>query len=212
MMFRRFLPFVAVLALAGAGCVPSFQKTDAPRFSLPEEKPAPEALPCLTFEHREGFAAWLDAYEAGTEDAVSLAQRARLPEHADKKLINDMRMSLNTGALPSFVCSLSADGTDAAWVMEPTAPEGTECRDMFYVSVGGLGTTSDLSSTGRTTDCRKLCKPKRWEPDLLVWQCDMREKDGKKEWSQMHMNRKDGKIEIIKCQKDSLGIPAGCLE
>lgn len=213
-MFYRPVALFAALLLVGAGCMPSSEP--APRFSLPTETPAPEdsisALPCLAFEHREGFAAWLDAYEGGKEDAVKLAQQARLPEQADKKLIGDMRASLNTGATPSFVCALNQEGRDVTWVMEPMGPEGSDCRDMFYISVNGVGTVSDLTSNQRSTDCRQLCKPKRQEAGLLVWQCDVREKDGKKEWSQMHMDRKAGKIEIVKCKKDELGMPSGCLE
>jgi hypothetical protein len=170
------------------------------------------APPCLTFKDRDGFAAWLDAYERGTDAAVKLAENINLPARAEMKLVNDMRQSLNTGLNPAFICALTQDGKNVVWTMEATEDGKTECRDMFYVSIDGTGTVSDLTSTGRTTDCAQLCKPKRQEQNLLMWQCDLREKDGKKKWSQMHMDRATGKTELSDCQKDGLGMPVGCVE
>lgn len=212
MFHSRFFPLLAALTLLGAGCLSQAPSGPGSALVPPTEEKSAVKIPCLAFEHREGFAAWLDAYEANQADAVHLAAQAQLPEKADQKLIADMRASLNNGATPSFLCALDEEGKDITWVMEPPETSGKDCRDLFYVSVNGLGTVNDLTSNGRGTDCHQLCKPKRIEPDLLVWQCDIREADDKKTWSQMHMNRKTGEAEIVQCQKDKLGMPNGCIE
>ena len=221
MFHTRITPVIVALVLLGSGCwIPASNTLGlaVPKQNIPVS--GEPALPCLAFEHRDGFAAWVDAYDAGTTDAVNLAAQIKLPKEADKKFISDVRASFTAppGATPSFVCTLSDDGKSVVWVMEPVDADGnpvgdsTECHDNFYVSVNGLGTTSVMTAQGRTSDCRHLCKPKRWDPDLLVWQCDLREQNGKKEWSQMHMNRNAGSVEIMKCQKDELGMPGGCVE
>ncbi len=207
---------VALLALAlvGAGCLPQPPKppADAPFFKVPEPvKQEASALPCLSFDKAEGFAAWLDAYEAGKEDAIHLAAQAHLPEKADPKLMHDMHASLVTGSLPSFVCVLDDNGQNVAWIIEPTQKDA-KCRDQFYVSISGIGTASDLIAETNTTDCRQLCKPKKQLSGALIWQCDLREVEGKKTWSQLSMSRDTGKSEAMRCQKDDLGMPVGCVE
>lgn len=209
---NRFRPLLVLsLLLLGGGCLGNKTLTPAniPPKIVEKDETAP---PCLVFKDADGFGKWLDAYEQRTDAAVKLAQNINLPERADTKLLNDMRQSLNGGFLPAFVCALTTDGKNVVWTTEPPEDGQAECRDIFYVSLDGVGTVSDLVSTGRTTDCTQLCKPKRQDPNTLIWQCDLREKDGRKAWSQMNMDRATGKTEIGKCQKDELGMPVGCVE
>jgi hypothetical protein len=212
---KTFRPLLAlsVIALFGAGCMQAPKPSaDAPFFKIPEPaKQEAGALPCLSFEKAEGFAAWLDSYEAGKEDGVNLAKQAHLPEKADAKLMHDMRASLMTGTLPSFVCVLDDKGQNVAWVIEPVKKD-TKCRDAFFVSIKGAGTRSDLTAESDTSDCRQLCKPKQQLSGALIWQCDIHEIDGKKAWTQLSMSRDTGVGEAMKCQKDSLGMPVGCVE
>jgi hypothetical protein len=214
MTVLRALPILLLSVLIGAGCNPtgpgSLASLNIPKQNVPKNGEA--AVPCLSFSHREGFSAWIDQYEQGTDAALALANQIHLPKKTDERFIANVRASLKEGASPSFVCTISNDGKDVAWIMEPEVKDGETCRDVFYVSINGKGTTSEITSSGRTTDCHQLCKPKHWEQDILVWQCDLREQDGRKDWSQMNMDKKTGGVEIIKCQKDALGMPVGCIE
>lgn len=216
MSFSRPLAMIlTALALTGAGCLsaPPKPAADAPFFQVPkppEQETA--ALPCLSFEKPEGFVAWIDAYAAGDEAAVALAAKALLPKTADPKLIQDMRASMVEGVTPSFVCILDDVGRKLSWITEKPDAERDTCKDTFYVSIDGAGTVSDLSVDGRATNCQKLCTPKRQDAGTLVWQCDLQKNGDVAAWTQLNMNRDTGTTEVVKCQKDQLGMPAGCVE
>ena len=205
-----FAPLL-VLILLGVGCekvaLPPAPMLESPAIVAPSTQP-----PCLAFSETDGFARWVDAYALGEDEtARSLARQVGLPEQANKKLIEDLRNSLTGSAKPSFLCALDDRGRRVAWVTENWIGEG-QCRDTFYVSIDGEGTVSDFTADGRTESCDRLCAPKRQDADLLVWQCDLQEDGDKKAWTQLHMSRASGRVDIVKCQKDALGMPVGCVE
>lgn len=200
------------LVLVGAGCTKTLPPTPTPSLEAPIAAEPASKPPCLTFSSTDGFARWVDAYALGENaTALSLAQQINLPERAEKKLIEDLRNSLTGSAKPSFLCALDENGRSIVWVTENWIGEG-QCHDTFYVSINGQGTMSEFTADGRVESCDRLCMPKRQDPDLLVWQCDLQESDDAKSWTQIHMSRATGASELLQCQKDALGMPGGCVE
>ncbi len=203
---------VLTLALIGAGCTKTLPPTPVPTLEPPTAAAPSTQPPCLAFNDTDGFARWIDAYAMGNnETALSLARQVGLPERAEKKLVSDLRDSLAGSSKPSFLCALDDTGKNVVWVTENWTG-GQGCRDTFYVSLNGEGTVSDFTADGRTEPCNQLCTPKRQDPDLLVWQCDLQESGDAKSWTQIHMNRTTGASELLQCQKDALGMPGGCVE
>lgn len=201
---NRLLMLAPLFLLMGAGCA-------LPWSAPPASTVSAEPL-CLSWSSPDGFRAWITAYADGNEGAVTLAQRIRLPAHADAKLMDDLMRSADAGGSPSFVCTLDEDGRNVAWAMEFPDTASDTCTDSFYVSIDGEGTTSDFTTTGRADDCTHLCKPKRLEENLLVWQCDLRgEETDEAAWTQLHMNRWTGEVDLLGCQEDALGLPSGCI-
>jgi hypothetical protein len=163
------------------------------------------------WENAEGFRAWTHAYEEGDAVAVGLARSIRLPKKADQTLMADIRTSLDAGGAPSFLCALDTDGHRIAWVMESADAVSDRCTNTFYVSTEGQGTTSEIT-TQPAANCSQLCKPKRLEETLFIWQCDVREgANDTASWTQLQMNRMTGASEVVPCQQDKLGTPTGCL-
>ena len=199
---KRIFVILPVVLFLGTGCTLPWMG----RESFSDSEPL-----CLAWGTAEGFRAWITAYEHEDTRAVALAKNIRLSGTADKKLMGDLHASLDAGGTPTFLCTLDARGRHVVWVMEYTEEITGSCTDSFYVSIGGTGTTSDFS-TQPAADCSQLCKPKRLEENLLVWQCDVREtEDGHAAWSQLHMNRHTGEATILNCQEDHLDLPRGCV-
>jgi hypothetical protein len=203
-MNRRFFLSLLLLPFLGAGCAAPFA---GKKLNTPPAEPL-----CLAWSSQSGFRAWIETYGKGEEAAVQLAEYIRLPKEADKKLLEDLTVSLNAGGNPAFLCTMDAHGQHVVWVMERADTVSNTCTETFYVSINGNGTTSDFTTTGRAADCEKICKPKRLEETLLVWQCDLREGEGNTaSWTQIQMDRATGASEIVACQEDELGKPSGCL-
>lgn len=206
-----FLPFLALAAI-GAGCLKPLPPAPTPTLEPPAAAAPSDQPPCLAFNDVDGFARWIDAYANGEDEtARSLARQVGLPERAEPKLVADLRNSLSGSAKPSFLCTLDERGQNVAWVTENWIGAG-RCHDTFYVSINGVGTVSDFTADGRVENCDRLCAPKRQNPDTLVWQCDLVEKDGNKAWTQLQMNRATGEVEPLPCKQDALGTAPGCAE
>lgn len=220
----RLGALLAGLALLGAGCLlpkpppligvpisrpPSSISLNAGT-STASDKKQPD-LPCIAFQHRQGFENWLNAYEKGRDDlAVNLALNAKLPRWPSAKFVENLRKSLQGYVAPGFLCALDEKGRRVAWTLDTTDPATGECRELFYVSINDRGTISEVKARGRSADCAKLCKPRLQSPQTFLWQCDVRQTDKKTTWAEVYMDRETGAVRVGDCWQDALGIPAGC--
>ncbi len=220
---RPFPILIAGLILVGAGCslpkpppVVAIPGQRAVTLDLDTQK-QPD-LPCISFRTRQGFEQWMTAYEKGDDDtAVNLALNAKLPKRPPEKLVNDLRMSLKQGDYPEYLCVLDEKGEHVAWTMDATGASLTECRELFYVSIKGKGTISEIKTKVRPASCARLCKPKIQSPDAFKWQCDVRTdpstslgESSRVTWVEAYMDRKTGETRLGDCWKDDLGILTGC--
>lgn len=208
---------LASLILLGAGCAlpkpPPLNSasTGQRQVSLNLDRQKQPDLPCISFRHRQGFEQWLNAYEKGGDDtALNLAINAKLPKRPNDKLVGDLRASLKDNAFPRFLCALDDKGEKIAWTLDAPSASLTECRALFYVSIKGRGTISEITAKDRTQDCKELCKPKIQSPQTFKWQCDVRETDKKTTWTEALMDRATGQVLINQCWKDDLGVLLGC--
>ncbi|HWQ99609.1 MAG TPA: hypothetical protein VN397_02040 [Candidatus Methylomirabilis sp.] len=221
----RSFPILAVgLILVGAGCSlpkpPPVTAVPGQRaVTVDLDKQRQPDMPCISFRHRQGFEQWLNAYEKGDDDlAVNLAINAKLPKKPPSKLIQDLRMSLNKGDFPEYLCALDDAGDSVAWVADATGASLTECVTRTYVSVGGKGVISEIKTLrlrsgqapGRPASCTQLCKPRVQSPETFLWQCDFRTEDKRVTWVEAYMDRKTGETRLGDCWKDDLGMLMGC--
>lgn len=203
-----------LLPLIGTGCL------IRQRGNTPEAKPVETSIKmnggndhaslCLNFQDRDGFMRWLDAYEAEDTNALLLARNVKLPDVADAKLISNIRDSLtNEHLILRFLCVLDDAANIVTWMVDDMNPSNTSCKAVQYMSIYGVGTIADLNADGRTDQCEELCKPKIQTPEMLVWQCDLRE-GPETTWTELHQERLNGRTLPFGCKEDAKGVTEGC--
>jgi hypothetical protein len=210
---KKYLSVLVLAALMGQGCL--LKPEAIPRAETSTEEPVLQAGKhaslCISFEDRDGFLRWLDAYERRDMNALLLSRSIRLPDEADPKLTAGLREALsNEHTILRFLCVLDADANIVTWMIDDMNPSNAVCKAVQYTSIYGVGTIADVNADGRSTQCEELCRPKIQTDDMLVWQCDVRE-GPVTTWSELHQERSNGRTLPFGCREDEKGVVTkGC--
>ena len=211
---------ILLLILVGAGCIekelepaPTVGHAD-PIVSYEEAIAFPDepievkvmAMPCLAFSYNEGFLKWVDAYIQGDSDpAKMMADRLGLPEKADLKLMQILKISHPDGSTKTNICLIHKQAGIISWAVE--------FNDSTSIYSYRNGVYSTISVKSHLLEKDQFCLPRIITDTKLQWICkDQNEPN----WQQVHVQRKTGQIDVIDCIREKNGEQVepglGCIE